>query len=382
MKLKNYNLGFFTLAFAFIAFAFIAFPSKVAFAYNDVNLAGAGTIAVSGDHSTVDFTSIIKGQRICPGGTGGSINVRVYSGSYPSVITLIDTYATGTCSNTNWTWGTNVGTFPFALEGTSGTNFADGNYWARWFVSTNGNTYYYNFTIVGGYVVQNDSYILYIDSPVLGAVNQTPLFLSGAFSDVLGEYDTVRMELYNTTTGFAEIKDVYVGQQYSNNYPFATYYAPNPGEYTIDAYLYSSITDTEDTFVLAGVFTIDGYTSILDPATECSLTELASCLQIFVTWAFVPSQETLNQFASLTLENSAPFSYLYDIQNVWDELLNTAQTQTLDLEVTTGIGNITFISEDMLNDIPMSATVRTILGYLLWLMTAFTIFRIIKSQVF
>jgi len=45
--------------------------------------------------------------------------------------------------------------------------------------------------------------------------------------------------------------------------------------------------------------------------------------------------------------------------------------------VTTPIGSITFISADMISAIPLAGTIKNILGWLIYMFTAFYIYRLI-----
>jgi len=118
--------------------------------------------------------------------------------------------------------------------------------------------------------------------------------------------------------------------------------------------------------------------------TSCTTFDIFCHLKNFGTWAFIPTPASLNQFSALTLENSLPFSYLYDIGNIYDELFGVCVTGCQSITVTSGttaMGSVTFISASMLSSVPFASTLKTILGYLMYFFTAILIYRIlIKSH--
>lgn len=102
------------------------------------------------------------------------------------------------------------------------------------------------------------------------------------------------------------------------------------------------------------------------------------CVKSAFTWAFIPTEESMNQFSTLTLSNSEPFSYVYDIGNAYDELFsNTGSMEYAVSADTDALGTINFISASQISAIPYSSTIKTILGYLLWFFTGMFIYRIL-----
>lgn len=88
---------------------------------------------------------------------------------------------------------------------------------------------------------------------------------------------------------------------------------------------------------------------------------------------FIPSSDSISQFSSLTLASSAPFSYVYDMGNLFDELFNTSTTTTLNFTIPFSFvghasSSITLISHDMLTNTtqyPYSAPVAIFIRYLI-----------------
>jgi len=94
-------------------------------------------------------------------------------------------------------------------------------------------------------------------------------------------------------------------------------------------------------------------------------------------WFFGVSPGTLENFSNLTLQNSLPFSYIYDLENVYDELFANGGSMNFEISVDTAIGEIDLISPTMLSAVPFASTVKTILGYLMYLFTAMTLYHLI-----
>jgi len=130
---------------------------------------------------------------ICPNGTGNSLAIRVYTGSYPDRTTLTTNggYNSGTCFNTAWGWYVDVGTNPMPLEQNNANPFADGDYWLDIYSNLNP-SFYTEFSISGGNAT------IIIPSTV-------PRIIS--FQPELGETEgsntvTLETEIYNDSAEF------------------------------------------------------------------------------------------------------------------------------------------------------------------------------------
>lgn len=114
----------------------------------------------------------------------------------------------------------------------------------------------------------------------------------------------------------------------------------------------------------------------------CGITELGGCIINALQFTFMPSDESVDRFMEINdaLQVRTPFIYVYQIPDYWEMLYTSSTTQTLTVSAsTTAFGTITFISEAQLDAIPLTNQVRTILGYLLWVATAFTLYRMAVS---
>jgi len=111
----------------------------------------------------------------------------------------------------------------------------------------------------------------------------------------------------------------------------------------------------------------------VDPSS-CNSFDLICYIQAGANWLFVPSQASLDNFKNLTLENSFPFSYLYDMGDLYDE---TFDQSAEDFEITIQLlGNdFTLISTDMLEAISFQSLVRTIMGAIALFLTGLFMYR-------
>lgn len=163
-----------------------------------------------------------------------------------------------------------------------------------------------------------------------------------------------------------------------------------------DVYLYSSFVVASGT-VLS--YTSPEYTDGSTPTTtvgyqyqECSVTKLSGCLNNSLVYLFVPgeyTQDTLKDLFS-TLSEKFPFSYIYDITAVVNQLDQTGDgdlpTLTIDMGSSTLPFSVNILSKDTVNTYVSSsalATLRGLMEIMLWLsltsMIFFTLYKILKE---
>ncbi|MFA6251561.1 MAG: hypothetical protein WC603_02970 [Candidatus Paceibacterota bacterium] len=112
---------------------------------------------------------------------------------------------------------------------------------------------------------------------------------------------------------------------------------------------------------------------------SCGSTDLGCQIKNAIKWFYVVSPTTLQSFSNLSLQDSVPFSYIYDVGNLYDELFENGGSAEIDIHVTTPIGQITFINADMIEGVPYASTIKTILGALLYLFTAMTVYKLVLN---
>jgi len=170
-----------------------------------------------------------------------------------------------------------------------------------------------------------------------------------------------------------------------------SYYDPF-GQQGLDTSLYSTNLDYESitvstlTYGLPDLSTGQGLYGY--PEYECAITSITGCLKNAGIWLFYPSADSITQFKSLgtTLQGKYPFSYAYGVNQMRQELFgasSTPQTISLNFKIIPGHGTSTLelLSQDKLSAVPYAGTVKTILGWILWLLAIeYIYYRVIRSH--
>lgn len=107
---------------------------------------------------------------------------------------------------------------------------------------------------------------------------------------------------------------------------------------------------------------------------ECATFEMFCHLKNFSIWLFGITDETLYKFSTLTLEDRQPFSYLYEVDDLYQDLFNQTSSELGISFTTTAWGTVTLISADLLEDVPFQGMILTILSSILWFFTVMTIY--------
>jgi len=269
-----------------------------------------------------------------------------------------------------------------------------GEYWGAVYISSTDTVYYGLWvwdTAWGAYVP--DDGITSTPSPTATTYTQNPVTFSGTYNNGQSNaYNQILFDVTNTTQGFemAITKPTTMQSIEGATYSFDQN-LPAVGNYTYQVRLWDSVNATGTPWVTGtgfglGTTTIRTATStnaFNDPTPEsCDTLDIGCYIKVAIAWAFWPSQDSVDQFQSLTLANSAPFQYAYDIGNVRNELLTASATSTLTVSVPFGsFGNITLLSASLLQAVPFSGTIRTLLGYLLWFLFAELVYyQILRSH--
>lgn len=117
---------------------------------------------------------------------------------------------------------------------------------------------------------------------------------------------------------------------------------------------------------------------------ECSLTAMTGCIKNAFVWLFYPSPNSVEQFKSLNtdLQGKFPFAYAYQAPTLVSKLFTSSQTASSTVSVNVNnFGNITFLSASMMSAVPYASTVRTIIGWILWILVIeYIYYRVIRSH--
>jgi len=172
-----------------------------------------------------------------------------------------------------------------------------------------------------------------------------------------------------------------------------TYNLPYQGNYTARAKLYDTVTGESSEWSSTvsfglGTTTISTSTRGTLPGSplplDCGSLDIACHLKNAVVWLFYPSDDSTTQFSNLTLQNSFPFAYVYQIGDLRTELFSATSTATGTVSVAVpspagGTTTITFLSASMIESVPYASTIKTIIGWLLWLMMIeYVYYRVIR----
>jgi len=300
-------------------------------------------------------------------------------------------FTVGTCpifvnsTSSGWSYSTLVGsTAKMELGFSNGAvgSTPDGYYMVSFLDSGSGNTLYFKARKISGTwssVALVDG--VYPSTPVASTTVAYNVVFSGTYNNSLS-YDEIVFAISDLTDSMS------IGQTYSlpliNGsglpYSFTKPLTPNH-DYEYQAWL----RDSSDNSISAVTSFVDFSTSalVLDtpawtPETcDSIITDFGACIRNFVHETFYPSAESISQFTTLTLRNSAPFSYIYDMGTLYNELFANGGTEEYAVSATTPLGDITFISADMIEDVPYSGFIKTILGYMMWFFTGMFIYRVI-----
>jgi hypothetical protein len=169
------------------------------------------------------------------------------------------------------------------------------------------------------------------------------------------------------------------------------------GEYTAQINFYNAATQsfvfnqsyitlnfTVSSGVLVSSSIVDSSNAIFPLTTEeaalyedCGLTNLSGCINNSFKFLFYPSTDSLDSFNSAysSIQNKIPFVYVYQASSLMSSMFNSATGTVPAVTVTTGIGDITFISEEMLAAIPFIPLMRSLIAAGLWIMLFSALYR-------
>jgi len=157
----------------------------------------------------------------------------------------------------------------------------------------------------------------------------------------------------------------------------------------LDTSLYKTTIDNATLTLTELTHDLDTPIGLLEyPEYECAITSITGCLKNAGIWLFYPSSQKIEQFKSLStdLQGKFPFAYAYGINQMRQELFSassTPQTISLTFKIIPGHGTSTLelISQDKLSAVPYANTVKTILGWILWLLAIeYIYYRVIRAH--
>jgi len=168
----------------------------------------------------------------------------------------------------------------------------------------------------------------------------------------------------------------------------SNYYDPF-GQYGYNTSLYKTLLDEASATLTELTHDLDLPIGLFEyPEYECSITSITGCLKNAGIWLFYPSSQKIEQFKSLStdLQTKFPFAYAYGVNQMRQELFSassTPQTISLTFKIIPGHGTSTLelISQSKLSAVPYANTVKTILGWILWLLAIeYIYYRVIRAH--
>jgi len=236
--------------------------------------------------------------------------------------------------------------------------------------------------------LSSDTNYLITTAPVDTATNvDTNVAFFGNYSND-GDFDSIAIILNDDTnetsvsvpcgTAFSGYNLVFQCTQPVSASASFTYYAKMYKSVNGLAYVGTEGVD----FITSTPYSFDTGTTTTPVTTygtyTCETFDITCYLVNFATWAFIPTPASLSQFSDLTLEDKFPFSYLYDMSDVFSELFANTGSMSYSVSVNTGsLGTISLISASQINAVPYASTIKTLLGYILYVMTAMTLYHML-----
>lgn len=221
-----------------------------------------------------------------------------------------------------------------------------------------------------------------ISTPTNQTYNGNPIPFTGTY-DNLDSYDRIQFELIFNNNQNMLFNAVTIPMVNGTGLPWsAVRQLTYAGPYTLRARLLDTTTgettawSATTTFALNSTTTNPLYVPDAPVSTEECAEGLIYCaITQVLAWAFEPSQESLDRFGSLSeeLETRAPFVYIYQVPELYTGIFEAPATASSTIAVTVFEGKpnehtFVFLSRELLEDVPYTAQIRTILGWLLWFM--------------
>lgn len=123
---------------------------------------------------------------------------------------------------------------------------------------------------------------------------------------------------------------------------------------------------------------VPGYSNPSFSAESCTLDwELDFSLGDCLGYLFVPSNNSFAQYRTLTLADSFPFAYAYQLPDIKDALYNNANLEDQAITVEILGGELTFLSRDMVAAVPFAPTIREMLSAVMWFLLAYALYKMV-----
>lgn len=227
--------------------------------------------------------------------------------------------------------------------------------------------------------------------PETGEEYGSPVLFSGHYTNgVTGAYDQMIFAVSDLTDSNSQSYTfpIFMGSIEMEAYAFSIPLALNHS-YEYQAWLRDSSTgDISDVTDFFAFDTIPGTVpSPQLPDEVCTPTEVLGIpipafgceIRNALKWAFVPTPESLTQFANISVADRAPFVYLYQLPTVVSYLWDTDTVTPLVMTTMPINGEtLTFFSKETLENTPFIGTVRGFIEIAIYVMTAIALYHMAR----
>jgi len=233
-----------------------------------------------------------------------------------------------------------------------------------------------------------------MSSPSSQTYNGNPIVFSGTYTNA-NTFDEIQFDVVlGSSTPIKEVPSYKLPATSGVDLPWGpmSYYFGYSGPYTARARLHDTSTGSTTAWTATTSFAIA--TTTLNPAytfesviptVKCSDWDLFCMGQQLVGWAIKPSDASVDRMLSLNSQLSmrTPFVYVYQVKDIVTGAFTASSTTastTIAISVQSNPFNtavatsVTLISKDMVQNMPLTSTIRAILTAMLWIGLLTTIY--------
>jgi len=120
-------------------------------------------------------------------------------------------------------------------------------------------------------------------------------------------------------------------------------------------------------------------TLVTQNPVSCDTSDLGCQVGRAFTYLFIPSADSVDRFTTISLADYKPFSYVYDMGNLRDDIFDQSTSTLSTFSVATHLGGatgtISILSHSTVTSFPMISLLRTLIAYGLYLSVAYALYR-------
>jgi len=110
---------------------------------------------------------------------------------------------------------------------------------------------------------------------------------------------------------------------------------------------------------------------------ECGLTAIGGCISNSLRFVFYPSTESINTLTGTynSLSTKIPFVYANQLSSLFNSLYNSPDLASSTISIDILGGTLTLLSVSQIQAVPFLSWLRSIIGYIMWVLFAFLLYR-------